>query len=399
MPQLTDRFGPIQQQVVLNGSGNGQVTFQPNGSNARITNLFVKVAPISPATTPTNQAQCFMYKGQVADSTLIQNTNSGSTGAAAQGSIDLMDGETLYVVWTGGDPGATASATFIGNVIPFDQIGSANITWEDPIAAGDGSLVYPQIKSPNFVTNVSGWILRRDGSVEFGSAVIRGTVIAGGGTVMLDSNGVEVIGNTYTYIINRTTGFIAKFTSDTGAFGELFPAVLILQSNNPTTVNGNAVSAGEVLVDTDHVGAVDTPRLTVFSPAVTGHSISSLSLYGEASNGIVQPHIGISGYLQSGFTDEIGHQYFRGENRRFTISFTNLNSFNFPVTFTTPFSQAPIVHCNISYGAGASSRWGTRALNISTTGFTMNFAYMADSTTLSTWTNGPVEYSAYEVTP
>lgn len=225
MPQLSDRFGPIQSQVVLNGSGGGQVTFQPNGSNARITNLFVKVAPIPPATAPANQAQCFMYKGQVADSNLIQNTNSGSTGAAAQGSIDLMDGETLYVVWTGGDPGATASATFVGNTIPFDQIGSANITWEDPIAAGDGSLIYPQVRSPNFTTGVSGWILRRDGSVEFGSAVIRGSVSAAGGNVILNDLGIRVVGTTGTveYLVNRSGGFVARNIPDDGALVQTFP--------------------------------------------------------------------------------------------------------------------------------------------------------------------------------
>lgn len=233
MPQLTDRFGPIQQQVILNGSGNGQVTFQPNGSNARITNLFVKVA------TSAAQAQCFMYKGQVADSTLIQNTNSGSTGAAAQGSIDLMDGETLYVVWTGGDPGAVATATFVGNTIPFDQIGSTNITWEDPIAAGDGSLVYPQMKSPDFQTSISGWILRRDGSVEFGSAVIRGSVSAAGGNVVLNDFGIRVVGTAgdTELLINRSGGFAARNIPDDGNVVQVFPGTINIANSAVTSIS------------------------------------------------------------------------------------------------------------------------------------------------------------------
>jgi hypothetical protein len=49
------------------------------------------------------------------------------------------------------------------------------MSFTNSIVAGGGSLVRSQIKSPNFVTGVSGWIIRRDGSAEFDNLTIRGT--------------------------------------------------------------------------------------------------------------------------------------------------------------------------------------------------------------------------------
>jgi hypothetical protein len=191
MPQLTKNFGPIPLAVVLSGSGSGTVTFQPNGNNARITTLYVK------ASTSVLQAKCSIYKGQISDSNIIGSTVSGSTGAPAFGNIDLTDGETLYVVWTGGDAGATATATFTGHTIPFEEIGGSEIRWSDPVAANDGALVFPALKSPNFVSGSAGWQIGRDGSAEFNNVVVRGffeAVSSSGANVIItaDASGAQV---------------------------------------------------------------------------------------------------------------------------------------------------------------------------------------------------------------
>lgn len=47
------------------------------------------------------------------------------------------------------------------------------------ITQGLGKLVIPQVQSPNFVTGVSGWIIRKDGSAEFNNLVIRGSTLIG----------------------------------------------------------------------------------------------------------------------------------------------------------------------------------------------------------------------------
>lgn len=51
--------------------------------------------------------------------------------------------------------------------------------FRNPVVGGQGDLVRQQIRSPNFVTGVSGWIIRKDGSSEFSEAVIRGTIVSG----------------------------------------------------------------------------------------------------------------------------------------------------------------------------------------------------------------------------
>lgn len=171
MPKTSAVFGPISASVTLDGTGNGTVIFQAVGSAKRITNLFAKVS------TSTLQAQCSLYVGTVSEATRVFISNSGSTGFNARGAIDLTDGQILYVVWTGGDAGATGYATFTGNDINFSEIGNSEITAEDPIAAGDGTLIFPAIKSPNYVAGSSGWIISRDGSIEVNNATVRGTLI------------------------------------------------------------------------------------------------------------------------------------------------------------------------------------------------------------------------------
>ena len=42
-----------------------------------------------------------------------------------------------------------------------------------------------------------------------------------------------------------------------------------------------------------------------------------------------------------------------------------------PVVFAKEFAAAPAVATNIDHGTGASSGWGSRAINVTTTGFTM----------------------------
>lgn len=48
--------------------------------------------------------------------------------------------------------------------------------FENPITGLNGVLIRKQIQSANFVTGVSGWIIRQDGSAEFNSATFRGNV-------------------------------------------------------------------------------------------------------------------------------------------------------------------------------------------------------------------------------
>lgn len=288
MPKLSANFGPIPVRVTLDGSGNGTATFQPNGNNARITTLFVKVA------TSTLQATVNIYKGQVADTSIIGSTPSGSTGAPAFGNIDLVDGETLYVVWTGGDVGAVATATFVGQTIPFSEVGGSTLRWSDPIAANDGSLIFPAIKSPNYVAGTAGWIVKRNGDVEFNNAVIRGSVSAGGGNVLLNANGYTQTGSFgKQFKINGNAGFLAQrdptdgsaaqMIVNLGSFGDSWGGVTYYTPTTPTTNNANNIDSGHVMAQYDEAGATDRPLITIRSPTITGLESALIDLFGQRS--------------------------------------------------------------------------------------------------------------------
>lgn len=348
MPQLTDRFGPIPSNVVLDGSGNGTLTFQPNGSNARITNLYVNVA------TSVAQAVCTMYKGQVAPSNIIDSTNSGSTGASAKGNIDLTDGEILYVVWTGGDAGARAFATFTGVVIPFDKISASSIDWSDPVAAGDGSLVYPALKSPNFVTGVTGWIIRRDGTFELSGGIFRGEI--------------EVDGPNHSNIkINAIAGFptINFYPDDVGP-----PAAT------------NLIAPGEIFVSTmDFANQIYV--MDIASPAATSGSQASITLTSTDKAATTQAYVEPIGILRDGVDKFV---FPHGQGGRTSVTVTASTQGTAAVTFTPafPVGVTPIVIANRDSGAGVAATFYAEAINITNAGFTAQVRTSAAAATFTT---------------
>jgi hypothetical protein len=249
MPQVSDRFDAYPVAVTLDGSGNGTIEFQATGSNIRITNLYAAVS------TVVNQAKCTIYKGQIGAQYAINTTNSGSTGASASGSIELLDGQKVYVQWVGGDAGAVATATFTGVKLPFSVpvASGTSFTWQDPIAAGDGSLIFPAIKSPNYVTGVSGWIIRRDGTFELSGGTFRGSLI----------------------ILDPVTGRGFTITPASGTMGLIPP-----NSNVGLTTVEGAIYSG--LVDSLINGYAYT---NIESPTVNGGDRASIAMLSEAVNG------------------------------------------------------------------------------------------------------------------
>lgn len=89
-----------------------------------------------------------------------------------------------------------------------------------------------------------------------------------------------------------------------------------------------------------------------------------------------------------------GHKYMRGEDGSKSVSFTAVNSSLINVVFATPFTAAPKVFTNINSNAGATAQWHSRAVNITTTGFTI----LVFAATAGTWSNVEVQWSAEEPT-
>lgn len=61
------------------------------------------------------------------------------------------------------------------------------------IAGGQGNLIATSFQSPNFIHDVSGWQIAKDGSAEFNDVIIRGGTVIGG--TQLTYNGTPALGN------------------------------------------------------------------------------------------------------------------------------------------------------------------------------------------------------------
>lgn len=75
------------------------------------------------------------------------------------------------------------------------------------------------------------------------------------------------------------------------------------------------------------------------------------------------------------------------------ITFAAATSFSANVNFGFTFPGIPKVVTNIDTGAGATARWESRAITVTTTGFTM-FVYQSQATAGS-WTDVPVNWVAH----
>lgn len=100
------------------------------------------------------------------------------------------------------------------------------MSFTNPVTGGQGTLVRPAIKSPNYVAGVSGWSINRDGSVEFNDLTLRGTF---SGT---------------NYTINASGEF---FYGGTPAFGNL---VMSFARAPGTDAFGNGYLGGSTVYDT-----------------------------------------------------------------------------------------------------------------------------------------------------
>jgi hypothetical protein len=104
-------------QITLDGSGNGTVQLGPraHGQTWKPTVASIKMS----GSTPAGSATCFVYAGGAAtDSNFIDSTydvQNDSTDRVSGQALTL--GQYVYAVWTGGNPGATATLTVNGTKV------------------------------------------------------------------------------------------------------------------------------------------------------------------------------------------------------------------------------------------------------------------------------------------
>lgn len=94
--------------AILDGTGYGTVRLAPAGEKWEIRRSRVECS------TNTLEAVCRLYQGRIASSAVVDGTEAGSTGDTSDTVFYLEDGQALFVEWSGGDPGATATVTVSG---------------------------------------------------------------------------------------------------------------------------------------------------------------------------------------------------------------------------------------------------------------------------------------------
>lgn len=153
------------------------------------------------------------------------------------------------------------------------------MAFSNPVTGGQGALVRPAIKSPDYAPGVSGWSINRDGSAEFNGLVVRG--IFNGTTYTADANGIFVYAGA-----PRSGNLIASIAPAAGndAFGNAyFPGVVSYDIGSTFTFTqllGGALNFGFI---------ADAPDAGNMTPGLTGIT-NSVTLQSPMSNiGSVDP--------------------------------------------------------------------------------------------------------------
>jgi hypothetical protein len=104
--------GSATADVTLNSSGAGMASVGPQLARQhwQLTAASVRVS------TDNAQAQCSVYVGPTPSAPyFFSQTITGSTGdTCGFGGLDIQPGIQVWAVWTGGDPGSTATLTVFG---------------------------------------------------------------------------------------------------------------------------------------------------------------------------------------------------------------------------------------------------------------------------------------------
>jgi hypothetical protein len=169
----------------------------------------------------------------------------------------------------------------------------AGVPLPAPINAGP-NLTIPQLQSPNFLTGVSGWTIRKDGSAEFNTLNLRGTF--SGTDFIINSNGAffyngtPALGN-LAFSIAPASGvdsFGNAYISGIAAYDTVTGSSIQIRSNTIFMANPNDFSPATIALASVITGF---DGMTLHSPAINSTDVQAfLSLVrGPAGgNGLVQ---------------------------------------------------------------------------------------------------------------
>lgn len=156
--------------------------------------------------------------------------------------------------------------------------------FNNSVLGGAETLIRTAIKSFNYVAGALGWRIGRDGSAELNNAVIRGSLSAGGGNVLLNSNGLHIQGVVTQYDLNGAAGFLARNSPDNGVQTQITPGGMFLTSQDPSPL-GNGVEFADWFVGYDNPGAAnETPYAVITGNSYTGKTGPTIVMLGQVAN-------------------------------------------------------------------------------------------------------------------
>lgn len=104
----------LAKSIVLDSSGNGTLTFFPEYARERWLVNFINVTCTSAAAS-TLVPTMTMYRSAPVAAYRIGGSYNGLGDTNSTDQILLNMNESIYMVWTGGDPGQTATARLEGS--------------------------------------------------------------------------------------------------------------------------------------------------------------------------------------------------------------------------------------------------------------------------------------------
>lgn len=256
------------------------------------------------------------------------------------------------------------------------------MAFSNPVVGGS-TLVRNAIQSQDYVTGVSGWAIFRTGAAEFNNVTVRGNVIAGGGTVTLDSTGLRVAStlNTSEFLVNRSAGFVARNVPDNGGIALMTVGqALFTPTTGNTGPNGGVWTTNARLISlTATLGAEDLPQMFVTSGAINSQAVSQIVLSGAGQGGVSKSFIQVTAD-----TVQIDHKMLNGDTSMFYVpmqAFTvniavlatdtnvGLGATNYPLAF--PAGRGVFGIANINSSAGATALWYVRFIPVSNTQYNL----------------------------
>jgi hypothetical protein len=270
------------------------------------------------------------------------------------------------------------------------------MSFSNPIVGGV-TLVRPAIRSPNFVSGVSGWSIDKDGSAEFNDVTIRGGITIGGDSFYYDgvpaagnliasiaaNNGTDPFGNDYLAgftVYDPSTGTYIRMSSDLAARMSFQP---------PDTVGADYAPS---LVKTT-VGAGSRPGLELISPADNTKGFqSSIDLFGSGPGAAAWDTSILMSAERVDVSDDldVGDSLTAGNMEWGTVQTAapgaGGGTTSATVTFSKTFPAVPRVMLQVSSTADPGTvTIRPYVLNESTTGFDVNCYRSTNSATNIRW--------------